>query len=531
MLLTIVSLLLSGLIQATISPPLNWIAIHPVSWVPALWVFSRLRGRRALVAGWTVGTCANLAIFYWLPGTVTRFGGLPASVALVVWLLFAAATGFYTALFALGFGSVRRAAGTRWPLAAAAWFCALEFLNPQLFGYLQGVAWYQVPRIFLVSAITGVSGVSFLVILCNAVVLQGTEVFRSGEPAMRRAWLGNAAVLAALVLLAVGYSSARLDRIAAAESEADPLRIALIQPYHTIERRRAMEASQPDAFARDLLALSLEAEKHNAGNGKIDVFVWPEGALRVDPGQARNRAVLDFVGRSGAEVWTGANHNTADSRRRLVSHNSAFRIFGDGAIDERYDKNILVPFGEYVPLRDVIPGFDRLETVGNFEAGTSVPKYTSGAARFVFLICYEAIRSGFVREALSDDVNLIVNVTVDAWYGNASEQSQHLMLAATQSAMNGIPLLRSTTTGISAFVDARGVLTAQAGNFTREALVSEVRPVRVPGVYSHWGDWFAWLCVAASALLLIAAAQRRAPIDTSSQSVQNGPDARKARCS
>ena len=220
--------------------------------------------------------------------------------------------------------------------------------------------------------------------------------------------------------------------------------------------------------------------------------------------------MLDFVRQSGAEIWTGANHNTTDSRNELVSHNSAFRIFGDGQIDTRYDKNILVPFGEYVPLRDVIPGFDRIESVGHFAAGTTIPVYTSGTTRFVFLICYEAIRSGFVRKALDDSVNLIVNVTIDAWYGDASEQSQHLMLAATQSAMNGIPLVRSTTTGISAFVDARGVITSQAGNFTREALVGEVRPVHVPGFYSRWGDWFAWLCVAASALLLIAASRSNA---------------------
>lgn len=512
MVLSLVSLLFSGLAQALISPPLNWIALHPLSWVPAFAVFSRLTGRRALAAGQIVGTCANLAIFYWLPGTVERFGGLPQPVALAVWLLFAAATGFYTALFAWGFARIRRLAGPCWPLAIAAWFCALEFLNPQLFGYLQGIAWYQTPWIFLLSAATGVSGVSFLVILCNAVVLQGLDAAHGRESG--RAWLGNAAVLAALLLATALYSRARMEAIAAAEHRATPLRIALIQPDHTVQRRRALAQMKPDAFAQDLLALSRQAARSdNGANAAIDVFVWPEGALRVDPGQARNRAVLDFVRQSGAEIWTGANHHTTDEHGHPLSHNSAFRVFAGGEIDTRYDKNILVPFGEYVPLREVIPGFDRIRTVGNFEAGSAVPRYTSSTTRFVFLICYEAIRSTFVRRAIGNDVNLMVNVTVDAWYGDTSEQSQHLMLAAAQSAMHGLPMVRSTTTGISAFVDALGIVTSQTGTFTRQALVGEVRPVRVAGLYSRWGDWFAWLCVAASALALITSIRqcRQAP--------------------
>ena len=501
-----VSLLFSGVAQAAISPPLNWIALHPLSWVPAFAVFSRLTGRRAFFAGWLVGTSANLAIFCWLPGTVNRFGDLPLPVAVLVWLLFAAVTGFYTGVFAWGFGAIRRVAGAAWPAAIAAWFCGLEFLNPQLFGYLQGVAWYQVPQLFLITAATGVSGASFLVMLCNGVAWQGLELARGAGGASKKAWLGNVAVLAVALLGAFAYSRARLERIAEAELAAEPLRIALIQPDHTIERRDRMIRSAPEAFAEDLVGLSREAIAASDG---IDVFLWPEGALRTDPRQTRNRAVLDFVRETGAEVWTGGNHHEFDGRRVRVAHNSAFRIFGPGAVDERYDKNILVPFGEYVPLKDVIPFFDRIPTVGNFEAGTTVPSYERGRTRFVFLVCYEAIRSAFVREAIDDDVNLIANVTVDAWYGDLSEQSQHLMLAATQSAVHGLPLVRATTTGISAFIDASGMITARTEKFTREALVRDVRPVRVAGLYSRWGEWFAWTCVAASVLLLAASRRSR----------------------
>jgi apolipoprotein N-acyltransferase len=464
------------------------------------------------MAGWLVGASAELAIYYWLPGTVERYGGLPRWFAVFVWLLFAFGTGIYAAIFAWGFTRVRALAGAHWPFAIAAWFCALEFLNPQIFGYLQGVAWYQVPRFFLVSALTGVSGVSFLVILCNAVIFQGLELRAADEvsrQALRRAWLVNAAILVVLVAGSIAYSSVRLGHIAEAERDAPKMRIALIQPNHTIERRFEIARHGADAFARDLLTLSEEAAAATVDGGKIDVFVWPEGALRDDPMQPSNRSVREFVGESGAEVWTGGGCYRVTAQRTLIAHNSAFRIFADGAVDRRYDKNILVPFGEYVPLRDVIPGFDRIPAVGNFEPGRETPVYTAGPARFIFLICYEAIRSRYVRAALKDDVNLLVNVTVDAWYGDTSEQSEHLMLAATQSALLGVPLVRSTTTGISAFVDARGKLVAETGKYTREFLVRDVQPMHVPGLYARIGDWFAWLCVAASALLMLASFARR----------------------
>jgi apolipoprotein N-acyltransferase len=507
MLLTALGLVFSGLAQAAISPPLGWLFLHPWSWVPALAVFSRLEGRRALAAGWIVGTSAELAIYCWLPGTVIRFGDMPAPVGVLVWLLYASFTGFYAAVFAWGFGRVRRVAKGGWPFAVAAWFCAAEFLNPQLFGYLQGVAWYQVPSLFLVVAATGLSGASFLVLAVNAWLLQGVEIARGRDADSRSAWIVNAVVLAVLLAGAALYSHLRLQDIAEAERAAEPLTLALVQPNHTIPLRKAMDRQSSDSFAKDLVALSREAKA--PGNARIDVYVWPEGALRVDPSQRRNAAVLLFAQETGAEIWLGANHYERDPDKPAAQHVSAFRVMADGRLDQRYDKNVLVPFGEYMPLRRELPFLPVPDAIGRFDAGTRVPKYDLGRTRFVFAICYEAIRAGFVREALGEDANLLVNVTIDAWYGELSEQSQHLMLAAAQAALNGVPLVRATSTGISAFVDARGVLAATTGNFTRETLVREVRPVRVPGPYSRHGEWFAWGCVAASALMLALARRRR----------------------
>ena len=163
---------------------------------------------------------------------------------------------------------------------------------------------------------------------------------------------------------------------------------------------------------------------------------------------------------------------------------------------------MLIPFSEYVPFKAVFPGLVWIRPPGNFKAGQGPRIYSSDVADFTFLVCYEAIKSNYVRLGVQRGANLLVTVSGDARSGNHSEQSQHLMLAASQSALFGVPLVRATTTGISAIVDARGRITAQTDVFERTALVGALRPMQILSLYSQHGDWFAWSCIAISVLML-----------------------------
>jgi apolipoprotein N-acyltransferase len=491
-------LLFSGVVQAVISPPLNWVALHPLSWVPAFWVFSRLTGRRALAAGWLVAVAANCAIFYWIVHTVGSFSNLPTPVGVGVLVLYSLGIGFYCAVFAWGFGAVRRAAGHYWPFAIAAWFAICEFASPQLFPYFQGVAWYQRPSLFLIVSLTGVAGVTFLVIACNAIALQAFESLRgSGE--RPRAVAINTGILVALVLGAVAWSADRLDRIERVEIDAQTLRVALIQPNYSVERYLEL-SSTPEVIAEEYVSLSREAL---AEHGPIDIFVWPEKALIRSPLHKINRVVREFARDAGVEVWTGGDYKQRADSGASQFFNSAFRVDATGRMDRRYDKIVLLPFGEFMPLIDVFPVLGKIQGVGRYSAGTELTVYESDPARFVFLICYEAIRNEFVGEAVDKRANLLVNLTFDGWFGDTSEPTEHLMLAAVQSAQYGVPLVRSTTTGISAFVDARGMITERTDVFSRETLVADVKPMQVASPYAAFGDWFVGCCGLSSAGLLL----------------------------
>lgn len=492
------ALLVTGLLPLLWSPPTGWIFLQLLSWLPAFWVFSRLAGMRAFVAGLLVGTLANLSAFYWISDTLDRFSNLPVWFGWLATLLVALVFGLYVAVFAWGFHYVREFGGRAWPFAIAAWFSVCEFLNPQLFPYYQGVGWYQFPYIYNLASLTGVSGISFLVILCNALLLQLLDV-ASMRPDRIRVWVVNAGIFAVLLALTFSWSAYRLDKIAMAEAGADTLRIALIQPnIDSIERKR-LRKQQRGAVAEIMLDMSRRALQLDPA---IEVLVWPENILGDSMTAAWNQAVVAFARQHRVEVWTGKNHrkNRGDSRVRF---NSALRIDSEGRVDVRYDKMVLLPFGEFMPLKDVFPSFGKIKGPGALTTGQYLPVYeTPHGARFSFLICYEAILNDLVAVAMDKDINLLVNLTNDSWFGDSSEPYQHLMLTTLQAVQYGVPVLRSTTTGISAVIDASGALRKQSALFEESIVIDEIKLVRVPSPYSLLGDWFAWMSLLLMAGLL-----------------------------
>jgi apolipoprotein N-acyltransferase len=494
------ALIFSGAIQTLLSPPVNLWLLHPIAFAPAIYALRHREGGRGLLAGWIMGAAANAAIFPWVVHTVQTFSNLPTWAALLCLLGFALVWGFYGAVFGWGFGVVVRRAGTWWPVAIAAWFTACEYLNPQLFPYYQGVSWYQVPEVFLVTGLTGVPGMTFGLLLCSAVLVAAIVARREPSPEASLAFKRSAAVLAFCVVVALSYSQVRLQKIAAAEVDAPTTRFALVQTNLDVFRARAMRQRSQFATVNRYIDQSIKALE---ADPDIDVFVFPEGGLRGAATGPLNLRARQFVKDFDVEVWTGAGTRTTWPDGTPGYQNSAVRIHGDGVVSDDYDKNILLPFGEFMPLAGVFPILRRIKGVGNFIPGDGLEHFETPHGTFVFLICYEAIRHRYVREGVRRGSDVLVNITYDAWFGDTANPSQHMMLSAIQSAVFGVPLIRSATTGISAFVDARGMIVEESEVFTRATLVRDVKRVRVPTVYGAVGDWFAWMCIVGSGVLLV----------------------------
>ena len=183
--------------------------------------------------------------------------------------------------------------------------------------------------------------------------------------------------------------------------------------------------------------------------------------------------------------------------------NSIYVIGADGTILDAYDKTHLVPFGEYLPLQELLQraGLRQLVRSG-FSAGTAAAFRSTWPSprRSRPLICYEAIFSGQVLPE-EPRPGLLLNVTNDGWFGRTIGPYQHFHQARVRSVEEGLPLVRAANTGISAVIDAYGrtLATAPLGEAT---MIEAALPAAIaPTLYAEWRDIPLLLFLAASILL------------------------------
>jgi apolipoprotein N-acyltransferase len=193
----------------------------------------------------------------------------------------------------------------------------------------------------------------------------------------------------------------------------------------------------------------------------------------------------------------------------IAYYNRVYLLHGDGQIDY-YDKVHLLPFGEYVPLKQFLPFVHRLvPAAGDFSPGTRLKPLTSSDLRMGPLICYEAIFPELSRELSHQGVELLLNVTNDAWFGRTSAPYQHLSMAVLRCVETRLPMARAANTGVSAFILSNGKIAKQSGLFTRELVAYELRLGHHKTFYSHYGDIFAILLLIVTLGWLIWALTKR----------------------
>jgi apolipoprotein N-acyltransferase len=160
-----------------------------------------------------------------------------------------------------------------------------------------------------------------------------------------------------------------------------------------------------------------------------------------------------------------------------------------------------VPFGEYIPLGETFPAlYSLVRSVGRFWPGESLEPLQFGMYLLSVDICYEDIFPGQIRSLMRGGSDrripdVMINLSNDSWYGKSTEPMEHLALASFRSIEHRRSLVRSTNTGISAFVDPVGRIVARSGIWTRETLVDRVAIMKQgPTVYALLGDWIGWVC-------------------------------------
>ena len=500
----VVVVALAAMLCGPIAPPLNLHWLHWAAYLPVFWVLQPHNNRHNAFLGYVYGLVSLAVIFRWLIDTIVLFSNIPSPLAFGILLLFAGVFGLpWVAIF----GSVmptRRAFGRAWVWIFPTVLVAVELLSSfvLLFPFQHGVAHYQNLPIWQLASITGVWGLSWLVGLTNAALAECLYARREGQPFPFKTVAAAIAIPSVIAIWGVG-------RVNALESElrqAPTLRIAQLQSPHGMTYRM----SRPSRVSWD----EWVSRTRRVRSGTVDLVIWPEGASPYDLSEGLAFKIVSDLSKSGdfeMVIGGGTRVRVPDpeiGESRVQMFNSVFFFDTSGELRLTYDKMIPLPFGEYLPwglgwLDDYVTG------IGDFRAGKEPVVYRSEAGVMATPICYEAIFGRTCRQF--PELELLVNVTNDAWFGDTAAPHLHGMLAALRATELGVPMIRSAYSGMSFVVEPHGHLYAETEPFTEAARIVTVRNRDFPTLYRRWGDWFAWLCVVLAGGAFVLAPWRRSP--------------------
>ncbi len=371
--------------------------------------------------------------------------------------------------------------------AFAAIWVGVEWLRGHLFtGFpwnLTGYGWAFSLEMVQTTSLIGTYGLSLLALLM-AISL---GYFMGKRPFER-----NIALAVYLIpILCWVWGKNRLDH---PDVLATPsLALRLVQP--SIPQTLKWNPKEQEAHFQQLLKMTQMPSAL-----PLQAVIWPESAISYFLEQDPFRCVLIAETLpKGSLLFTGALRKTPSGKIPLEIWNSLLVLNDQGNIVAHYDKAHLVPFGEYLPFRHVLDSIFGKGSVKKITAGTidftpgpgsetiSLP---TGYPSFSGLVCYEVIFPKAVVNADQPRPGWLINVTNDAWYGNTSGPYQHLEIARFRAVEEGIPLVRSANSGVSAVFDAYGRTIGRIG--LNQISVLDVllpAPTRLTSFYGKWGDW------------------------------------------
>ena len=449
--------------------------------------------RSAFFRGWLFGLAHFTVTNLWIATAFTHQDRMPAVLGwLAVPLL-----STYLALFpAAAFAAAYRLARGKSPLAYAlalggCWIIA-EWLRATLF---TGYAWgpfslallgpFDRPGLAALLPLTGTYALSGL-----AAVLAVALV----DQLLRREWVRVG--IASVLLIAAMYWPA-------GEGAQGALDYTLVQPDLDQEA-----LNDPRQYEPSFLTLAGLSTRPQEDSGRR-LVLWPEGVLPDylrpgypdryyaattagrDPAFARAR-IARVIGENSL-LLTGTMDLEIEGESAIAAYNVVSVIDDEGEIVGGYRKAHLVPYGEYLPFRDLLEplGLSRLVAGSiDFWPGPGPQTLDLGEyGRAGLQICYEIIFSGQVVDG-ADRPDYIVNPSIDGWFGPTGPP-QHMAQARMRAIEEGLPVLRSTTTGISGVVDARGVVRQHLGMGERSRLQGKVPPAGAPTLFALMGNWLA----------------------------------------
>ena len=495
-----VRLVLSAAAGAALAFAFPSFNVWPLAWVSIASLMLAAYGASvpfAAFCGFIYGMAFYCISVPWIYSVLHQYGPLPVWQAFGVLMIMTAASSVFKMLFAAGVNLWGRSGPARAAIVAPFLWVSTEFLFDHFpnIGFPWNFLGYAAAHslaLLQITTITGLYGLSFLIAAFNALVFWAILQPAQGR---RRAALSVAGV--AVILALVAWIGARFV------PTAQPERVAhLVQP----DFPQAMEYP-PNWLGihrgelDDLEQLSVSAARLEPGP-----VIWPETpapfSMQDAPFAIRAARIAQ---ESGADFIFGAV-NWRRVPGGFEPYNSAIQLDPAGREVFLYDKIHLVPFGEFVPWRNILSFAGHLtKDLGEFRPGKlrSVGALPGGS--YSVFICYEAIFPGEIRQFTDNGAELLINISNDGWFGRSSAPAQHLEMARVRAVESRRWLLRDTNNGYTVSVDPYGRIVAQLAPDIRGELDAPYAFRSDLTFYVRHGDWIAWLSLIAALLALLIA--------------------------
>ena len=508
----IIAVSLTGLIHPLCFSPfdLGWLAW--VVFVPLHWGLMGLPPGKAFRYGWLAGTIAFTGTITWVITAMNQFGQIPLVASALLMLLLATYLGIFIGAYSWGYTHIHQRYSSWLWLSAPALWVSLEFLRTYaLSGFpwtLLGYSQYQWLGVIQLSDITGVYGVSFVVVMGNVALFSLLMWLwqRKDQLVTSVPWQTSLAFLG-ILSASLAYGQWQIKQQATFDKAAKFLSIGLIQP--NISQDKKWEKTFIDETLTRFTTLSQQIGKN------LDLLIWPEAATPFffERELAYQKIILSILMETQSPLLFGSPTLRFESDGSPYLLNSAYILSPEKLIAGRYDKRHLVPFGEYVPLKSSLLFFlDKLVVgIGDFKPGQGpmtlplpdLPETIQPS--FAVPICFEIIFPDLVRRMANEGANFLVTLTNDAWFGDSPAPYQHFSMGVFRAVENHLAVARVANTGISGFIGPDGRILSETPIFTQQAVTGSV-PLRTstPTFYTQFGDAFSWGCVILTGFFLIA---------------------------
>lgn len=366
---------------------------------------------------------------------------------------------------------------------------ALNWGSP---GYTQ----YRCIPLIQTAGITGIYGISFLLLLVSSLAAYWLEFPMTGKKL--RPLKKFTVITAGLLAMALVYGLT----VTFSDPGAPTRKITVSAVQPSTDMSLKWDESSAWKTAAGLVELT-----ETALADRPDLILWPETAITFPIPQ--NRYVTDYLSRQirtfGADTVVGAVQHGEEGKKL----NTAFHFNGRGEIVGQYSKRHLVPFGEYLPLPDSWRKWTVFDRVKNFRPGENRELFQTEKGKFGVIICFESDFPVYSRNYVNQGAEFIAVITNDGWFEHYPAARHHISWNVMRAAENRCPLVQSANTGISAFIDRCGRIEAETGLFEKAVLTADIGLRPAGTFYTVFGDLFLYAALLALAAGVIKYKRRR----------------------